>query len=429
MNTLDIGSLFSGVGGLDLAVENTLGARTVWYVDNDPAATRVLAHHWPDVANHGDITRVGLPYSDDEWAAMQHRAETDPAYELPAPDWSVIEPIDVLVGGWPCQDLSAAGKRAGIQGARSGLYRHLINAVRVLRPRLVVLENVAAVLVRGFDVVAADISACGYDLSWLCLRASDIGAPHRRDRFFAVAYPGGDGRHEGRAEPVGQLVGHDAALGGATPATDTNRVGPVRAGISWGRRAGSAHHDLPSTDTDGGRCGWNPGDPGREPVRRAAADGDCPSSDSRRPPTTDTASHGDPHQPDSGHQAGQPLGTESGTGVGDRTGGAAPGADGLGRSPGELAWGPYAPAIARWEHVLARTAPAPTVPGRRGGNPVLNPAFVEWLMGLPAGWVTDIDGLTRNDQLRLLGNGVVPQQASAALHTLLTHDTTLGVAA
>ena len=154
-----IGSLCTGYGGLDLAVELVLGGQLAWYAETDRHACTVLAHHWPGVAQprrhpHRRLDRV--------------------------------EPVDVLTAGFPCQDISNAGKRAGITGEHSSLWTAVADAVRVLRPRLVFVENVAALLRRGFDVVHADLAAIGYDTSWLCLRASDVGAAHRRDRVFLL---------------------------------------------------------------------------------------------------------------------------------------------------------------------------------------------------------------------------------------------------
>ncbi|MCX5121982.1 DNA cytosine methyltransferase [Micromonospora sp. NBC_00362] len=157
-----IGSLCTGYGGLDLAVELVLGGQLTWYAENDRHARTVCAHHWPGVPNLGDIRTV---------------------------DWTRVEPVDVLTAGFPCQDISNAGKRAGITGTHSSLWSSIADAVRVLRPPLVFVENVAALLRRGFDVVEADLATIGYDTSWLCLRASDIGAAHRRDRLFLLAAP------------------------------------------------------------------------------------------------------------------------------------------------------------------------------------------------------------------------------------------------
>ncbi|QOC94388.1 DNA cytosine methyltransferase [Micromonospora craniellae] len=157
-----IGSLCSGYGGLDLAVELVLGGRLTWYAETDRHAATVLAHHWPGVANLGDIRTV---------------------------DWTRVPPVDIVTAGFPCQDISNAGRRAGITGAHSSVWNHVADAVRVLRPRLLFVENVAALLRRGLDVVHRDLATIGYDTSWLCLRASDIGAAHRRDRLFLLATP------------------------------------------------------------------------------------------------------------------------------------------------------------------------------------------------------------------------------------------------
>jgi len=157
---LRIGSLCTGFGGLDLAVELVLGGRLAWYAETDPHAGTVLSHRWPEVANLGDIRTV---------------------------DWNSVEPVDIVTAGFPCQDISNAGKRAGITGVHSSLWTAVADAVRALQPPLVFVENVAALLRRGLDRVHADLAAQGYDTSWLCLRASDIGAAHRRDRLFLLA--------------------------------------------------------------------------------------------------------------------------------------------------------------------------------------------------------------------------------------------------
>jgi DNA (cytosine-5)-methyltransferase 1 len=155
-----IGSLCTGYAGLDLAVLAVLGGRLAWVADNDPAAARLLAARFPGVPNLGDITAV---------------------------DWRAGPRVDILTAGFPCQDISDAGRRAGITGPRSGRWRHVAAAVGGLRPRLVFVENVAALRTRGLGVVLADLAALRYDTAWVCLRASDVGAAHRRDRLFLLA--------------------------------------------------------------------------------------------------------------------------------------------------------------------------------------------------------------------------------------------------
>lgn len=156
-----IGSLFAGIGGFDLAAR-WMGWETAWFSEIDPYASSVLAKHWPGVPNHGDITKI---------------------------DFTQVEPVDMLCGGFPCQDISNAGKREGIDGERSGLWREYARAIRELRPRYVVVENVAALLARGMGTVLGDLSEVGYDAEWAVLSANDVGAPQLRERVWIVAYP------------------------------------------------------------------------------------------------------------------------------------------------------------------------------------------------------------------------------------------------
>jgi DNA (cytosine-5)-methyltransferase 1 len=151
-----------GYGGLDLAVLAVLGGTLTWVADNDPAAACVLTARFPGVPNLGDITHL---------------------------DWASVPRVDVLTAGFPCQDISHAGRRAGITGARSGLWRHVAAAVGGLRPHLVFVENVAALRTRGLGVVLTDLATLRYDTTWLCLRAADVDAAHRRDRLFLIATP------------------------------------------------------------------------------------------------------------------------------------------------------------------------------------------------------------------------------------------------
>lgn len=151
--------MFSGIGGLDLALEH-LGFDVVWQAENNEACAEVLARHWPDVPNLGDVTKI---------------------------EWEQVPSVDLIAGGFPCQDISYAGRGAGLDGERSGLYWHLWEAVRVVRPRIVVLENVAAVLARGGPAIVASLADLGYSVRWGVVRAADAGAPHRRARWFCVA--------------------------------------------------------------------------------------------------------------------------------------------------------------------------------------------------------------------------------------------------
>jgi DNA (cytosine-5)-methyltransferase 1 len=159
---LSVGSLFAGIGGIEKGLEDTGGFKTVWQVELDDYARRVLAKHWPDVRRWDDV-------------------RTFP----PEGDWS----CDLICGGFPCQDISNAGKRAGIDGERSGLWSEYIRVVRTLRPRYVLVENVAALLNRGMGRVLGDLAESGYDAEWQVLPAAAVGAPHIRERAWILAYP------------------------------------------------------------------------------------------------------------------------------------------------------------------------------------------------------------------------------------------------
>lgn len=185
---MTFGSLFAGIGGLDLGLERA-GMRCQWQVEIDPYARRVLAKHWPDVRRHDDV-RTFPPTNAGEWS------------------------VDLICGGFPCQDISNAGKRAGITGERSGLWSEYVRIVRMVRPRFVLVENVSALLVRGMGTVLGDLAALGFDAEWSVLSACQFGAPHSRERLFLFAYAD---RHFMRASWTGQNQGASARLPVGSP--------------------------------------------------------------------------------------------------------------------------------------------------------------------------------------------------------------------
>lgn len=186
-----LGSLFTGYGGLDMGVMTALdpSARVAWTSDIEAGPCTLAATRWPDTPNLGDITAI---------------------------DWANAEPVDIICGGSPCQDLSVAGKRAGMApGTRSGLWESMFAAIKTIRPRLVVWENVQGALsarsnssveprpgmlgnkparptVRAAGRVVGDLATIGYDACWRVVRAADAGAPHRRARLFVIGYPHGE---------------------------------------------------------------------------------------------------------------------------------------------------------------------------------------------------------------------------------------------
>ncbi|WP_194786912.1 DNA cytosine methyltransferase [Mycobacteroides abscessus] len=373
-----IGSLCSGAGGLDLAVECVTCGQTIWHAEYDDDASKVLSTRWPGIPNHRDIT---------------------------ATDWTGVEPIDIVTAGYPCQPFSAAGQRKGTDDERH-LWPYVAEAIRVLRPRLVVLENVAGHRSLGFDCVLADLAGMRYDAQWCSLRASDVGAPHRRERLFVVAHPAGDRWDQGRSESAGFLGRSDAAFGGdedngvdllPTPSVADGMGGHLA-------RSGARGDEL-----------LLPG------VAKAYAEG------ALLPTPSAADGNGGGRYNSGGHQSTLPgtvrdlLPTPRRS---DGDGGPNPLARAERMDDVETRvirlggkWGKYATAIDRWER-LTRSAPEPTELSRNG-KPRLAPAFSEWMMGWPAGWVTDVD-VSRNAQLRIIGNGVVPQQAVAALRWLFS---------
>ncbi|NUS83118.1 MAG: DNA cytosine methyltransferase [Streptomyces sp.] len=367
-------SLCTGSGALDLAVEAVTGLPTVMVGEKDPAASRLLAARLPDARNVGDITAV-------DWAAL--------AASVPCPA--------SLTAGFPCQDISNAGPRGGIAGDRSGLWKTIAHgAIRHLRPRLVFLENVAALRSRGLDVVAADLAALGYDARWMCLRAGDpeVGACHRRDRWFAVAYPAAEDPHL----PVGAERG--AAASGQAPGGRARADAGGRSGLLAAPGRGLRLLPTPAAADGTGGPGLSPKRQGGMNLRTAVTLLPTPAARDWKSGASNLI--GINSRPLNGVVVNLLPTRKAPDGRWVATNGT-----------------DYGPAIRRWETVLGRSAPEPTEPGTKG-NRRLSPAFVEWMMGADPGWVTGPDlALSRSDQLKILGNGVVIHQAFLAYSTLL----------
>jgi DNA (cytosine-5)-methyltransferase 1 len=177
--TLTFGSLFTGIGGMDLGLERA-GMRCAWQVECDSYARTILRKHWPDVPKWGDVRTAGADR---------------------------LARVDLICGGFPCQDISGAGTGAGLEGERSGLWFHFARIVRELRPRFVLVENVALLRRRGLDVVLGNLAESGFDAEWDCIPAAAVGAPHRRDRLFIVATRRADVANADRLSGLG--AAHD----------------------------------------------------------------------------------------------------------------------------------------------------------------------------------------------------------------------------
>lgn len=401
--TLKIGSLFSGCGGLDEAAREVFGATTAWVSDIDKGACKILAHRYPDIPNLGDITTT---------------------------DWSTVEPVDIITGGSPCQDLSHAGKRAGMtDGTRSNLWVAMREAIAELEPTYVIWENVRGAysaaadsalehcpgcmgdrrpgtVLRALGRVLGDLSDLGYDAGWHGLRAADVGAPHGRFRVFVLAWR----RDAANTQGDPRWFGHG------------DDVLPRRNQIGRAQDTGTSRSLtlLPSPRTSDTNGAGHHGEGGMD-LRTAVT----------LLPTPSAADALGGHERRGGARGDELLlngvakyellptpmvGSSSPAAHGQISG------DFRAKFDDALAkWGDYGPAVARWESATGMAAPSPTEPTGRGGAHRLSPKFTEWMMGLPAGWITDVPGITRNEALKACGNGVVPQQAAAALRVLLDH--------
>lgn len=215
-----VGSLFSGIGGIDLGLERA-GFQVIWQSEIDPYASKVLAKRWPGVPNLGDVTQI---------------------------DWSSVERPDVICGGFPCQPVSVAGRRL-VQRDERWLWPEFARCVRLLRPRYVVVENVPGILIRGMGDVLGDLADLGYDAEWAGIPAAAVGAPHIRWRILVVAYTDGPGLSERR--------------GPITVRTEQPAVERCREGVDDPLRPGSAH----LSESQAG-CGINGRRSGTHPAAR-----------------------------------------------------------------------------------------------------------------------------------------------------------------
>lgn len=431
-----IGSLFTGYGGLDMGVAMALDpdARVAWTSDVEPGPCKLAATRWPSTPNLGDTTQI---------------------------NWDDVEPVDIICGGSPCQDLSLAGKRAGMaQGTRSGLWESMAAAVETIRPRLVVWENVLGALsarayspveqepwmlgtrtnepaLRAAGRVAGALASLGYSSAWRVVRASEAGAPHQRARLFLIGYPHGQPWDMRRPTTPRQTPRRRPHREPTRPSDGTLMPPPTASDHKAGRHQEGtgvsltqAVQLLPTPVAQ--PSGNNPSEhlrkkPGRERVTDLAIiveNNLLPTGGLLPTPQATYAPRSSPGYGPNLHEIARdllptPSASDAIMGL-PRTSGRPP------EKSTKLAtrleytdYGNYAPAIARWEKVTGRQAPPPTTPPRReGSKPQLSARFVEWMMGLPDGHVTSLD-LSRERQLRMLGNGVVPQQAALAVHTLI----------
>ncbi len=432
--------LFEGYGGLTMGVQSVLGGTLAAYAEIEPAMVSLLAQRHPGVPNLGDVSTT-------DWSALRASLLAEYGVEHDGPLAGVV-----MTGGFPCQDVSLAGLRRGLRdGTRSGLWSEFARGIDTVRPGLVVIENVRGLLSAEADrnmepgpwdlgrperghrpalgalgAVLGDLADLGYDARWCGVRAADAGAPHGRYRVFIVASPADAHVDELAREWIERAGRAAAARDRELTAADTSLDGTGRGAV--GGRRGRTEPASGGAAADAGserrrRRAHQQGEGRNAPERSEALD---TARDRGAPrPATDTLSGGRERRGEPDHLGGSPRTGEGDRGERERDGHAPDD-----RGTDALDWREYTPAIERWESTLGRVAPAPTNPDGKGGAHRLAPQFVEWMMGLPQGHVTaPALGLTRAQQLKALGNGVVPQQAALAVAALLTAETTEAVAA
>ena len=348
---MKIGSLCTGYGGLDMAVEAYFDAKTVWVSEIDKPASQLIKKRI-DKPNLGNLKII---------------------------DWANVEPIDIITAGYPCQPFSHAGNRKGADDERH-LWPYIKTAISILRPKFVVLENVRGHFGLGFGDVLSDLAHIGYNARWTLVRASDVGAPHRRERLFIVAYPSGIGlqRQAKNGELAGngfsehsQIIEHfnanrERCTLGENTSDEVKHQGqpqPIISGL------------VKTTITNSNGVSYND-------ARRAHRN------------LSDKASK----IIDGSDRAKSRDSVAIVSNANDR------GRFGAVQGLQER----YDPC----SEMHLQIVPPALDQGK------LNPVFVEYMMGLPKGWVTNV-GLSRTQQLKILGNGVVPQQAYYALQLLL----------
>jgi DNA (cytosine-5)-methyltransferase 1 len=343
MNKLTVLDLFSGIGGFSLGLERTGGFETIQFCEFDPKAQLVLKKHWPDVPIHDDIRTISPePFS-----------------------------ADVVCGGFPCQDISSAGRGVGIIGERSGLWSEMARVIGVVRPKWVIAENVSALRSKGLALVLQDLDALGYDAEWHCIPASAIGAPHRRDRVWVIArnkisnpYP----RHHGRSTKQGGE--HEGAKIDPRGSEDSLESGTI---MAYPKQSGTGDESEPT----GGQRGES-SNSGEAAIRQG--DGEA------LPGGTD-ATGSTIRNPDGHGESALPVDDEASGVQGDV-------ADSTGHRSNGRTGGEYNP--------QTRQGEVGTKGGPYGGHWTTEPDVGRVAHGVPG----------RVDRLKQLGNAIVPQIAT-----------------
>ena len=348
---MKLGSFCTGFGGLDLAVELFYDAELSWYSEIDRNCKKLLEIRYPGVTNIGDLTTL---------------------------DFKELEPVDIICAGFPCQPFSDAGARKGDKDERA-IFQYIADSIGVLRPPIVVLENVAGILTLGGTGVIGALTEIGYDARWEIVRASDVGACHQRARWFCVASDSNsDRKRGGQSRKVREQGNNERQINKVRP-DGSNSVPDSLASNS----------DSLATKRGAGAMGGKSGGLFKEEGLEGQKGGNSSFNEGQNATDSDSSGFGKQCSSVSVEQTHRPAE----------------------RSGSQVDWGDYARSIRRWELIIGRQAPNPVVDSK------LSSKFVEWMMGLPEGWVTDLN-LPRTSEMKMLGNGVVVQQALLALEVL-----------
>jgi DNA (cytosine-5)-methyltransferase 1 len=222
--------LFSGIGGFSLGLERA-GFETVAFCEPNPFCQAILKKHWPTVPVYEDVRELSAERLANDGIAF-----------------------DAICGGFPCQDISVAGKGAGLAGARSGLWWEFHRLIAETKPKWVIAENVSALRSRGLDEVLGSLAALGYDAEWHCIPASAVGAPHRRDRIWIVAYPNNNGRTSAQ-NTQSDSEGNDGSQAWANSAKQLARPSDVGADVRRSASETLADADRQQQQPMLSRCG------------------------------------------------------------------------------------------------------------------------------------------------------------------------------
>lgn len=348
----------------DESVKEVFDGETAWFVEFDKHPSKVLSHHWPDIPNYGDITAI---------------------------DWDTVEPIDILIGGSPCQDVSMSGSRKGFsEGTRSNLWVNMREAVAHLQPKLVIWENVRGAHsakaqsesdleredgqmgewggnIRALGRVLGDFSSLGYNAQWTTLYASEIGAPHRRDRVFVLAWRDSESYSEYK-----QLAKEALTRQVKQEVSDSEsrrwELGGLPLGVEEGWPSSSSCNCSLS-----GTCEESETSGNTECSRWTGA--------ARERVQHEQYVRGDSHNLD-------------------------------------VEWGAFDSAVKHWEEVFGESAPYP-VRSLEKLSDRLNPEFPQWMMGIPKDHITGVPDIPRSAQIKMSGNSVVPQQSTMAIRLML----------